>query len=131
MAMAKGLMVATLVLAVLLTGCATSTAVLAGQTTTQVDLSKGNYRVVKAGAEGSSYGFSLLGIIPFSTPSYARAMHSLRSEAPMEGKATALANVTEDDSSLYLVLFSIPSVTVTADIIEFTDGPSGGQSPAK
>lgn len=123
--MAKGFVVGTLVLAVLLAGCVTSTGVYSGQTNTQVDLSKGNYRVLKAGAEGKSYGFSLLGIIPFAAPSYARAMGDLRAQAPMEGKATAVANVSKDVSSFYLILFSIPCITVSADIIEFTDGPSG------
>jgi hypothetical protein len=43
----------------------------------------------------------------------------------------ALANQTEDRSSLYLILFSIPRVTITADVIEFTDAPLGGNTPPK
>ena len=39
----------------------------------------------------------------------------------MEGKSTALANVAQDKSTVYLILFSIPKITVTADIIEFID----------
>jgi hypothetical protein len=33
----------------------------------------------------------------------------------------ALANVTEDDSVLYLILFSLPKKTIRADIVEFKE----------
>jgi hypothetical protein len=42
------------------------------------------------------------------------------------GRSVALANQTEDVSSLNLIVFSIPKVTITADVIEFT---SRSQSP--
>jgi hypothetical protein len=40
---------------------------------------------------------------------------------PLTGKAIALANEMDDRSTTYLILFSFPAVTVTADVIEFTD----------
>jgi hypothetical protein len=40
---------------------------------------------------------------------------------PLTGKAVALADQMEDRSTLYLILFSIPKVTITADVIEFVD----------
>lgn len=89
--------------------------------TTKTDLTKKNFRMVKANARGQDSGFWLLGIIPFSSPTYADAMASLHEGVEMEGKATALANVAKDKSTLYLILFSIPKITVTADIIEFLD----------
>jgi hypothetical protein len=49
----------------------------------------------------------------------------------MTGKSLALANATEDRSSLYLVLFSIPRISVTADVIEFIDVPGGVSGPTK
>ena len=94
-----------------------------GQTTgTQVQLKGNNYKVIKAGAVGNSSGFSLLGFIPFASPNYADAKASLYQSAgdSLTGRAIALANQTEDRSVLYLVLFSIPKVTITADIVEFT-----------
>lgn len=39
----------------------------------------------------------------------------------LTGRAVALSNQTEDRSSAYLVIVSIPSYTITADIVEFTD----------
>ena len=47
-------------------------------------------------------------------------MQNVRAQAPMEGRAAAVANVTQDSSKLNLLLFSIPKITVTADIVEFT-----------
>jgi hypothetical protein len=38
-----------------------------------------------------------------------------------KGKAIALANQTEDESCIYLILFSIPRVTISADVIEYTE----------
>jgi hypothetical protein len=89
---------------------------------TQVDLSRKNYRVVKSNAVGSSSGFKLLGIIPFASPSYTSAMSDLYKDAKVQdGSANALVNVTQEESGIYLILFSIPKLTVRADIIEFTD----------
>jgi hypothetical protein len=89
---------------------------------TQVDLSRKNYRVVKSNAVGTSSGFRLLGIIPFASPSYTSAMSDLYKDAKVQdGSANALVNVTQEESGLYLILFSIPKLTVRADIIEFTD----------
>ena len=44
---------------------------------------------------------------------------------PLTGRSVALANQTEDRSSMYLILFSIPKVTITADVVEFNDKPQG------
>lgn len=106
-----------------LSGCS-STGEFKGQSTgAGVVLTKKNYKVVKVAAKGKSSGFRLLGIIPFTSPSYAKAKESLYESVgePLEGRAIALVNQTEDRSSLYLILFSIPQVTITADVIEYLD----------
>ena len=89
---------------------------------TAVDLNKNNYRVIKAGAVGESTGFRLLGIIPFANPQYSEAKANIYKSVnePLTGRAIALANTTEDRSTIYLILFSLPKVTITADVIEFT-----------
>ena len=102
-----------------LIGCSAGVLPYGGTTTT--DLTKNNFRMIRANARGEDSGFWLLGIIPFSSPTYADAMRSLYEGVEMEGRATALANVAQDKSTVYLILFSIPKITVTADIIEFTD----------
>jgi len=102
-----------------LIGCSAGVLPYGGRTTT--DLTKKNFRMIRANARGEDTGFYLLGLIPFSSPTYADAMRSLYEGVEMEGKATALANVSQDKSTVYLILFSIPKITVTADIIEFLD----------
>ena len=94
---------------------------------TQVSLTGNNYKVIKAGAKGESSGFRLLGIIPFASPNYADAKADLYHSVgeTLTGRSVALANQTEDRSSIYLILFSIPKVTITADVVEFTDKAQG------
>lgn len=115
------LIVVCLVLICVSCGC-TSSGSFPSTSATQVDLSRNNYRVVKANAVGTSSGFKLFMFIPIVPPRYSDAMSDLNKKAGVaEGKAQAMVNVTQEESSLYLLLFSIPKLTVRADIIEFTD----------
>ena len=113
----------------LLAGCSSEGAYHASNTT-QVNLTGNNYHVLKTGVTGKSYGFSLLGFIPIVSPMHSEAKANIYSalNEPLQGRSIALVNNTEDRSSLYLILFSIPSVTVTADVVEFT---GKDQPPAK
>lgn len=112
--------------ALLTTGCINHGA-FPHTTGTTVDLSRNNYQVVRTNAIGSSSGFSFLGIIPIVSPTYTGAITDLYDDAGMkEGSAQALVNVTREESTVYLILFSLPSITVRADIIEFTDDAGRG-----
>jgi len=115
------------ILLVVAAGCASSHVNVGQSTTTAVDLKGKNYQMIQAGATGTSYGFRLLGILPFASPHYAAARQDLYAsvKVPLTGKAVALADQMEDRSTLYLILFSIPKVTLTADVIEFTDSSPG------
>jgi hypothetical protein len=99
---------------------------MSGNTNTHVDLVGNNYKMIKPGASGSSEGFKLLGIIPIVEPSYAEAKSNLYNSTGINltGRAVALANQTDDKSNIYLILFSIPKVTITADVVEFTGKPN-------
>ena len=112
----------TLIIALLLVGCA-SDGEFKQATGTGVQLTGNNYRVIKAGASGESSGFYLLGFIPIASPSYAEAKNDLYGNVghSLVGKSVALANQTEDRSTLYLIVFSVPRVRISADVIEFTD----------
>ena len=116
----------------LLTGCS-SEGEFRQSTGTSVSLAGNNYKLIKAGATGHSSGFRVLGIIPFASPTHAAAKASLYKSVgeTLTGKAVALANETEDRSTLYLILFSIPKITVTADVVEFTDAPVNGNNTSK
>ncbi|MGH7941748.1 MAG: DUF6567 family protein [Limisphaerales bacterium] len=104
-------------------GCSSAGEMRGGTTGTEVQLNQRNYKLIKPGAIGHSYGFNLLGILPFDSPTAADAKANLYRSVgqDMTGRAIALANQTEDRSSLYLILFSIPRITYTADVIEFVD----------
>ena len=92
-------------------------------TTTTVNLSRQNFKIVKANAIGSSVGFSFLGLFTFKSPGYDEAISSLYQYAGIsEGKAQALVNVVHEHSSTYFIIFALPKITVRADVIEFTDG---------
>lgn len=91
-------------------------------TQTEVSLTHGNYKMIQAGAEGRSYGFRfLLGIIPITAPSTAAARSDLYRNVgqSVNGKSVALINVTEDRSTTWLLLFSIPKIVITGDVVEF------------
>jgi len=111
----------------ILTGCSTE-GEFRQSTGTSVSLAGNNYKLIKEGVRGTSSGFRLLGIIPIVSPTHAGAKASLYESVgqPLTGRSVALANETEDRSSLYLILFSIPKITVTADLVEFTDVTKGG-----
>jgi len=86
----------------------------------QIDLSKGNYSYVVADAVGSSMGISLFGFIPILRTSYIDAMSDLYKKAGMQKcGAYGVLNVYQEESSIYLIIVSIPRVRVRADIIEF------------
>jgi hypothetical protein len=108
--------------ACLFSGCASSHVQMGQSTSTSIALAGNNYQLVHAGAEGVSHGFRLLGILPFASPHYADAKQDLYGTVtePLRGRAIALANEMEDRSTMYFILFSIPKITLTADVIEFT-----------
>jgi len=89
-------------------------------TATEVKLAKQNFKIVKANAIGSSMGFSLLGLITLKSPDYGEAIANLYRHVS-EGKAQTFANVVQESSSTYFILFALPKITLHADVIEFTE----------
>ncbi|HEX3626875.1 MAG TPA: DUF6567 family protein [Verrucomicrobiae bacterium] len=104
-------------------GCATSRVENnMPSTQTEVSLTHANYKMIQAGAEGRSYGFRFfLGIIPITSPSTAAARADLYHNVgqSVNGRSVALVNVTQDRSTTWLALFSIPKIVVTGDVVEF------------
>lgn len=114
-----------LLFAVLVTGCA-SNGEMPQSTHSATRLDRANFRVVKASARGDDLGFYLLGILPIVSPSISDATDELMQGISAEGRAISLTNVTQERQNLYLILFSLPSVIVRADVIEFLDDESTG-----
>jgi hypothetical protein len=44
---------------------------------------------------------------------------------PLNGRAIGFANMTEDWGNRNFILFTIPILTITADVLEFTDKAPG------
>ena len=88
-----------------------------------VDLVKGNYKIVKSGVEGKSHGFWLIGILPVLPlwwPSKNGAIQDMRKNAAMEtGRAQALVNIVQEWHYGNFIIFGIPSWTISCDVVEF------------
>ena len=111
-----------LVTAITLSNCSSVPDVNAGNLTT-VDLHGNNYKIIHPGAKGESSGFHFLGI-PIKDPTAAEAKDNLYKSVGIsaKGRAIALANQTQDRSKLNLIIFGIPKLTITGDVVEFTSG---------
>jgi len=116
------LMILWLIVAGMISSCANVGTFPSTTLSTSVDLRKSNFRIIKSNAIGKSSGFILFWFIPIVQPTYTGAMSDLYEKAGVaEGRAQALVNVTQENSKLSLLLFSIPRLTVRADIIEFIE----------
>ncbi len=90
------------------------------QTTTTVQLTSGNYRIAKTSAVGTDWGINFLGLIPIVSPQYVKAMNQLYKDGGVvEDKPQALVNILQQYTSAYFILFSIPRITIRADVVEF------------
>jgi hypothetical protein len=111
-----------LALAVSLAACTTN---VAGP---DVLLREKNDHLVRAHAVGRSQGVFLFCLIPLTSPTLSEAKRKLDDSVgeTLEGRAIALTNRSIDRSSMNALLYSIETITLTADVIEF-ESPS----PAK
>jgi hypothetical protein len=88
---------------------------------TEVRLTEGNFITVKTNVVGQARGFSLLGFITLVPARFQTAMDRLYSKAEMKsGRPQTLGNLIMERTSAYWILFSIPRVSVRADVVEFT-----------
>lgn len=93
------------------------------QNTTQVVLTSNNYRVLQTGLKASSSGMRFLGIGP--NAHYYKAMGKLRILAELDDRPRALINVTEDYGWFHFGIVAGETITLTADVVEFTGPPTG------
>lgn len=88
---------------------------------TEVELGSNNYRIAQTGVTGSDWGWALFGLIPLGAPSMNSAMTELLAKVPAyQGSSMALVNVTEARHGSFWILFSIYSIELRADVVEFT-----------
>jgi len=88
---------------------------------TELRLTEGNFSVMKTNVVGDARGFALLGFITLVPARFETAMGRLYSKAEMQtGQPQTLGNLIVEKTSAYWILFSIPRVSVRADLLEFT-----------
>ena len=91
-------------------------------TRTEVHLRQRNYRVVQTNLRGASRGFALLGLITLKPPDATEAFAKLLAGVEnLEGQAVAVINVMQDSSAPFFLLFSLPTITFRADVVEFVE----------
>ena len=131
---------ALLLLVLLLTGCASS-GVFSSTNITNVELSESSYRIVATDVAGEATAGYLLGFsaargsemqtiallrIEGDGALYQEALADLwrtfeNAHGPVEGRSLALINVRYDaEAANYLGLYTQPTISVRADVIEFT-----------
>lgn len=100
--------------------------------TTAVKLEEANFTIVKTNVVGRCKGFALLGIITIVPARFSTAMDRLYGQAEVRpGRAQTLANVVAERSSTYLILYSIPRVSIRADVVEFVALPPAQPTPGQ
>ncbi len=76
---------------------------------------------MKTNVVGDARGFALLGFITLVPARFETAMGRLCSKAEMQtGQPQTLGNLIVEKTSADWILFSIPRVSVRADLVEFT-----------
>lgn len=137
----QGVLLLTLALLVMVTGCTTS-GIFSSTHLTNVELSESNYRIVAKNVGGEASAEYILGIsgafrgemqsfalvrINGEGMLYQEAIDNLWSNfeaqygRSVEGERFALVNVRYDSDALNLLLYTKPIVAIRADVIEFVD----------
>ena len=104
--------------------------------TKAVAIDRSDCKLVLGRAVGTDSGFSLLGFIPLKSPSESVAVDKMYENARQrgaqpEGKSRTFANTSIERTYQYFVLFGIPGIRSTGDLVEFTDGGSDEAPKAK
>ena len=105
----------------LLSAC--HTGMIGGAVQTNTTLTSNNYRVVMTGVKGDDSGFRVFGF--GTSAAHSKALEKIRAQAQLEERPRALINVTVDESFWTIGLVGGSSLTMTADVIEFTGPPNG------
>ena len=97
-------------------------------TTNDITVDRPGCKVILGRAVGEDRGFSLLGVIPFKSPSEAKAVDRMYANARErgavpEGNSRQFVNTSIERSANYFILFSLPVVRSSGDLVEFLNDP--------
>ena len=128
------------IFALFVSGCSTGGMFTAGNLT-DVQLQKGNYKIIERGLSGESSAAYLLGVtaptgmttntlalvrVEGTGMLYKEALDNLwtnyeAAHGPAQGKKLALINVHYDSDALNLFVYTQAKLIIRADVVEFTD----------
>ncbi len=131
---------AAIVLAIIVSGCSTG-GMFTAANLTDVQLQKGNYKIIARGLSGQSSAGYILGVtaptgmttntlalirVEGTGMLYKEALDDLwknyeAAHGPAEGKKLALINVHYDSDALNLFVYTGAKLLIRADVVEFTD----------
>jgi len=87
---------------------------------TSVKLAQNDFALVKTNVVGRSKGLSLFGLITIYPATVTKVVSRMYGAAQMKpGESQTLAHLIIEQTSTFWILFSIPKVEVSADIVEF------------
>ncbi|BBM81860.1 DUF6567 family protein [Candidatus Uabimicrobium amorphum] len=109
------------IVAIAFTGCVAAGGMSNGGFSSNTNLKSSGYSVVKTVSAKASTMY-ILGSILFDAPQadlHKRAFQDLRSQAGLQGKSQALANITTDVVERNYLVVRFVELTVTADVVSF------------
>ena len=87
---------------------------------TSVRLTQENFVLVRTNVVGRSKGFSFLGFVTIKPATLTKALNRMYASAEMTpGQPQTLAHLTIEQSSSYWILFGIPKIEVSGDVVQF------------
>lgn len=103
---------------VLLTSCGVTTGYMGHNVTTNVNLEKNNFKVVKT-VSGSADGHSFIGIALNQKNLFERAKREMINNAELIGGSKAIINVTTDVNAKWFLIWGRKTITLSGEVIEF------------
>ncbi len=104
--------------------------------TAQINIDRTDCKLLCGRVSGESKGFMLLGFIPFAYPSETTALENMYENArtrgvKLEGDSVAFANTSVENRSNYYILWSIPTIKTSGDVVQYIDKVSSTDKKGK
>ena len=96
--------------------------------TNNISVDRSDCKLILGRAVGEDRGFKLLGVIPLKSPSESVAVDRMYADARArgaqpEGEARQFVNTSTERSANYFILFSVPTIRSSGDLVEFIAEP--------
>ncbi len=101
-----------------------------------ISIDRTDCKLICGRVSGVSKGFRLLGFIPFAHPSETTALENMYENArkrgvSLEGESVAFANTSVESTSNYYILWSVPTIKTSGDVVQYVDTTTTGKDDKK